>query len=263
MQGERFFITADSKDLECLRLVNRCGDGAARDKTGIVFLHEGLGSIDMWRGFPQVLCDRLGLPGFVYCRAGHGASAPCDLPRPVSYMHHEAQVVLPEILAAAGFEKVLLVGHSDGGSIALIHAGSVESTPVAGLVTLAAHVFNEPVSIASIAAARQGYVKGDLRARLIKYHGENVDNCFYGWNDVWLSPGFADWNIERVLPNISQPLLVLQGADDEYGTRAQVSAICKGVSGPVQSVILDDCRHSPHLQQPEETLDEIAKFMAA
>jgi len=251
-------IIADGRQLEC-RWVGP--DDVADDKPVLVFLHEGLGCIALWRDFPETLCRELGLRGFVYSRAGYGGSEPCDLPRSVSFMHHEGQVVVGQVLDAAGIKKAILVGHSDGGSITLIHAGSDTSGRICGVVTLAAHVFNEDISVKSIKAAKVAYDEGDLREKLKKYHGENVDCAFRGWNDVWLHGDFLAWNIEEFLPGIRVPALVLQGADDPYGTQKQVEAIVAGIGAGAQKHIIADCGHSPHLEQAEQTRRQIAAFV--
>ena len=219
----------------------------------------------MWRDFPDALVERTGCAALVYSRAGHGTSAPPHAPRGVRFMHEEATVVLPELLNLFGIEQPILLGHSDGGSIALIYAGStftsaVDTPTPRGLILLAPHVFVEDCSIASIARMRDLYSTTDLRARLAKYHA-NVDAAFHGWNDVWLDPAFRSWNIEAYLPAITCPVLVLQGEDDEYGTRAQVEAIATQVRGPVETAMLPRCGHSPHRDQREHVLNRIAAFL--
>ncbi|MDX1393347.1 MAG: alpha/beta hydrolase [Gemmatimonadota bacterium] len=227
----------------------------------VVLLHEGLGCVAMWRDFPERLADRLARPVFAYSRAGYGRSDPVALPRPVTYMHHEGDVVLPEVLDAAGIERATLIGHSDGGSIAIVQAGSGDPR-IDRLVLIAAHVFNEPVSRETIAEVGRRYEKTDLRARLAKRHGANVDVVFHGWHDVWLSEGFREWNLEPYLPSIRVPTLVIQGEDDDFGTRAQVEAIVGGVAGPVESVLIPDCGHAPHRDRPDVLLETIAGFLA-
>ena len=221
----------------------------------LVFLHEGLGSLGLWRDFPQRVSEATGLPAFVYSRAGYGSSDPAPLPRPVRYMHDEA-ALLPEILEAAGVREPILVGHSDGASISIIHAGS--GGKARALVLEAPHVFTEEMGLRSIAKAREAYESGDLRARLSKYH-RDVDAAFWGWNRPWLDPEFRNWNLEEFLPRIDAPLLVLQGEQDEYGTMKQVEAIQRGARN-VKSVLLPNCGHSPHRDQPEATLHAIKGF---
>jgi pimeloyl-ACP methyl ester carboxylesterase len=231
----------------------------------LVLLHEGLGSVSMWRDFPDALVDRTGCSALVYSRAGHGTSPPPDVPRNVRFMHDEANIVLPALLAQFGIEQPILIGHSDGGSIALIFAGAaftsqVDAPSPRGLILLAPHVFVEDCSIASIARMRDLYATTDLGTRLGKYH-TNVDAAFHGWNDVWLDPAFRSWNIEEYLPAITCPVLVLQGEDDEYGTWAQVDAIASQVRGPVETALLPRCGHSPHRDRRDEVLARIAGFI--
>jgi pimeloyl-ACP methyl ester carboxylesterase len=225
----------------------------------LVFLHEGLGCVGMWRDFPDRLAAATGLGGLVYSRRGHGASEPAPLPRPVRFMHDEAYEVLPALLAAERIEAPILVGHSDGGSIALLHAARF---PVRAVVALAPHVFVEDVSVASIARAAVAYRSGDLRARLERWHGANVDCAFWGWNQVWLDPAFRGWNIEAEVAEIAAPLLVIQGSADEYGTMAQVEAIRRRARGRVETLVLEGCGHNPARERPEETLAAIAAFVA-
>lgn len=225
----------------------------------LVFLHEGLGSISLWRDFPAEVGRSTGCGVLVYSRYGYGKSGPCPLPRPLDYMHREALDVLPALLAALDIGPHILVGHSDGASIALIHAGSGPRPGLMGIAVMAPHVFVEPVSIASIAEARRAWDRGELRDRLARHHGANVDAAFLGWNDAWLDPKFLDWNIEAFLPTIAVPVLALQGADDEYGTAAQVETIARVTGGPL--VLIPDCGHSPHRDQPEATRAALSSFI--
>ncbi len=250
------FIEADGHRLE----YRWAGERAAEPT--LVLLHEGLGCVGMWRDFPERLAEGSGRGVFVYSRAGYGRSDPATLPRPVRYMHHEGLVVLPQVLEGAGIRRAVLVGHSDGGSIAIVHAGSGRARGVEGLILLAAHVFNEQICVDSIRAARTAYLEGALRERLERYHGARVDNAFWGWNDMWLHPDFWHWNIEEYLPGIRVPALVIQGREDPYGTAHQVDAIESAVSGPVQRLMLSGCGHSPHRDQPEATLAAISAFVA-
>lgn len=223
----------------------------------LVFLHEGLGAVALWRDFPRRLAEATGRRALIYSRAGHGQS---DLPegdRTPRFMHEEALDVLPRVLADAGIERPVLVGHSDGGSIALIHASR---HPVAGLILLAPHVFVEDVTVASIEQARETYETTDLGERMARYH-RDPERTFRLWNDIWLAPEFRDWNIEDVLADVTAPALLIQGAHDQYGTLAQLDAIERGVRGPVRRVVLD-CRHAPHLEAPEETLAAAEAFLA-
>jgi len=223
----------------------------------LVFLHEGLGSVAMWRDFPERVARAIGCNALVYSRYGYGRSDPLAAPRTVRYMHDEAQVALPELLDQLAIDRPILIGHSDGGSIALIHAGA-RARPVAGVVTLAAHVYVEDVSIASIAAAKTAYETADLRARLARFHAD-VDSAFRGWNRIWLAPEFRDWNIEEYLPRIECPMLAIRGADDEYGTMEQMRRIGASV-GVAELIELDACGHSPHRDRPDVVLAAIARY---
>lgn len=227
----------------------------------LVLLHEGLGSVSMWRDFPARLAEATGLGALAYSRAGHGGSDPVPLPRPLTFMHEEALVVLPAVLDAAGVREAVLVGHSDGGSIALIHAGGGSTERVRALLLEAPHVFCEERSVRSIAEAAQRYRQGDLRRALERHHGTNVDVAFWGWNGAWLDPGFRDWNIETHLRGVRVPVLVVQGDRDEYGTLRQLDAIEAGCAGPVERLVLDDCGHSPHRDQPEAVLSAMVAFL--
>jgi pimeloyl-ACP methyl ester carboxylesterase len=262
-RGKPGFLQAGGVRLEA-RWVGPPPDAAP----ALVFLHEGLGSVSLWKDFPDRLAGETGCGALIYSRAGYGKSDPVPLPRPVRFMHDEAEL-LPEVLKAAGLRDHILVGHSDGASISLIytgnHAGSrAGSNPAAGLRGLileAPHVFTEPHGLASIARAREAYRTTDLRARLARHHGDNVDIAFRGWNDVWLHPDFRAWNIEEFLPKIEVPLLILQGEDDEYGTWKQVEAIERRAGGLVEALAIPDCGHSPHREQPEVALAAMAGFI--
>lgn len=245
--------------LEALRL-----DPPATSAGGaptLVFLHEGLGSIGFWKDFPQRLCAETGLGGFVFDRLGHGGSDPAPGPRGVDYLDREAVDRLPAVLAAAGIEHPILIGHSDGGTIALLHAAAFPTVAM-GIVTLAAHVFVEEVTLVGIRRAVAMYEREGLRERLARYHGERTEAVFRAWADTWLSPAFRSWNVEAVLPRIVAPVLVMQGRDDEYGSLAQVEAIAAGVGGPVERCILEDCGHVPHHQARAATLASIRAFVA-
>jgi pimeloyl-ACP methyl ester carboxylesterase len=225
----------------------------------LVFLHEGLGCAALWRDFPDRVAAATGRGALVYSRRGYGGSEPAPLPRPVRFMHDEAWDVLPALLAATGIARPVLVGHSDGASIALLHAARF---PVAAVVALAPHVFVEDLSVASIARAGEAYRTTDLRARLARWHGANVDCAFRGWNDVWLDPAFRAWNIEREVEAIVAPMLVVQGTADEYGTLAQVEAIRRHARARLETLILDGCGHNPARERADETLAAIARFMS-
>jgi pimeloyl-ACP methyl ester carboxylesterase len=229
----------------------------------IVFLHEGLGCIAIWGDFPARVAEATGFGALVYTRAGYGNSDPSTLPWPKTFMHDEALVVLPQVLEKLQVRKAILLGHSDGGSIALIHTGGVNADIVQGLIVEAPHVFVEDVSIQGIQAAKTDYEQGTLKKSLERYHGNNVEVAFRGWNDVWLNPAFRSWNIEEFLPNIKVPVLVIQGHDDEYGTLEQVKAIQRGVSGSVETLILENCGHDPHRDQTELVLERATTFIKA
>lgn len=246
-------VVVDGKRLETLRL-------AARDSAAptIVMLHEGLGSIALWRDFPHALAECTGCGVLVYSRYGHGNSDKQLQKRPVSFMHHEGEVVLPELLETLGIASPILLGHSDGGSIALIFAGRHPERTRA-LILEAPHVFVEDLSVRSITEAKTRYQTTDLRARLGCYHAK-VDATFWAWNDVWLDPEFRGWNIETYLDAIRCPVLCIQGEQDEYGTRAQVDTIVAKVPG-AELVMLADCGHSPHRDRREATLGKMVEFV--
>jgi pimeloyl-ACP methyl ester carboxylesterase len=249
------FITIDG-----VRLEYQWHGPPASEAPTIVFLHEGLGSITRWRDFPAALCARLGWGGLVFNRRGYGGSDPLRPPLSPQFMHHEALDVLPRVLDAFGIAQPILFGHSDGASIALIYAGSHPDSPAA-LVLEAPHVFVEAVTVASIAAIRGSYRSTDLRARLERHHGPNVDLLFQSWAAVWLSDGFRRWNIEEYLPAITAPTLVIQGKDDEYGTARQVEAVAAAASAPVETHLLDGCRHSPHIDRREAVEAAAVRFL--
>jgi len=227
----------------------------------IVFLHEGLGCVKMWRDFPQRVAEATGCGALVYSRAGYGNSGPIKLPRQITFMDDEALVTLPQVLDELDIRDAILLGHSDGGSIALIHASESRDERIRGLILEAPHVFVEDISVRSISEAARNYENGPLKTRLERYHGTNVDCAFWGWNRVWLEPEFRSWNIEDCLPRIDIPVLVIQGEGDEYGTLEQVEAIQRGCAGEVRRVVFADCGHSPHRDQPERTLDAVTSFV--
>jgi pimeloyl-ACP methyl ester carboxylesterase len=212
----------------------------------------------MWRDFPSRVAHATNCNALVYSRYGYGNSEPLREPRTVSYMHDEALATLPELLDQFAVDRPILVGHSDGGSIALIHAGEARR-PVGGLVLMSPHVFVEDISIASIAAAKVAYETSDLRAKLARYHAD-VDSAFWGWNRIWLDPNFRRWNIEDYLPRISCPVIAMQGEDDEYGTMEQLARIGRQVAD-AELLTLKDCRHSPHRDQPEAVIEAITGFV--
>ncbi len=223
----------------------------------LVFLHEGLGSLAMWKDFPARLCERLGLRGLVFSRYGYGRSTPKppDERWPVGFMHAQAHELLPMLFDALGIRRPWLFGHSDGGSIALLHAARFD---VAGLVVVAPHLFVEDVSIASIKKARDSYETTDLKQRLARYH-DDPDSAFRGWNDIWLDPAFRQWNIEAELATITAPVLAVQGSDDEYGTLAQIEGIARALP-KTRLCVIPECGHSPHRDQPEVLMRHVADF---
>ncbi len=225
----------------------------------IVMLHEGLGSVALWKDFPQKLALRTGCGVLAYSRYGHGSSDRLMEKRPVEFMHHEGEVVLPELLDKLGITRPILLGHSDGGSIALIFAGKYPERPCA-LILEAPHVFVEDLSVASITLAKDEFQTTNMRPKLARYH-RHVDETFWGWNDIWLDPEFRSWNIEEYLPAIRCPILCIQGEEDEYGTIAQVQAIKARVPA-TEIVMLAGCKHSPHRDQPEAALERMAEFVA-
>jgi pimeloyl-ACP methyl ester carboxylesterase len=250
---EQAFIEIDGRRLETAWIAPR-----RADLPTIVMLHEGLGSIALWKDFPAALAARTGCGVLSYSRYGHGASSLLEEKRPVEYMHHEGEVVLPAVLAHLGIRRPILFGHSDGGSIALIHAGH-RPDEVAGLILEAPHVFVEDLTVASIAGVRDVYRSSDLGAKLGRYH-RDVDRTFWGWNDIWLDPRFKLWNIEGHLPAIRCPILAIQGEDDEYGTRAQLDAI-QAATPATEIVLLQHCGHSPHRDQRAAVLERSAAFV--
>ncbi|MGA7460138.1 MAG: alpha/beta hydrolase [Candidatus Korobacteraceae bacterium] len=246
-------VVVDGKRLETLWIGHE-----RSDQPVIVMLHEGLGSIALWKDFPQQLAARTGGAVLVYSRYGHGNSDKLMEKRPVNFMHREGEVVLPELLDKLAIDRPILLGHSDGGSISIIFAGRYPDRPRA-VILEAPHVFVEDLSIASITQAKLNFETTDLRQKLSRHHAR-VDATFWGWNDIWLDPNFRSWNIEGYLATIRCPVLCIQGEDDEYGTRAQVDAIA-AQAPQAEIMMLPDCKHSPHRDQPEKTLDRIAEFV--
>lgn len=227
----------------------------------VVFLHEGLGSVAMWRDWPGQVCEAAGRAGFVYSRRGYGRSQSVPDVRGAGrlmpdYMHREALDVLPELLAKLGVDSPVLLGHSDGATIALIHAAHF---PVRACIVMAPHVIVEDVSIRSIEEAREAYMNTQLRSRLARYH-DDVDTAFWQWNDIWLAPAFRDFDIRAECRGIRAPVLAIQGADDAYGTLRQIEDIHP--AGPIARQVLARCGHSPHKDQPELTKELVANFLA-
>jgi pimeloyl-ACP methyl ester carboxylesterase/ribosomal protein S18 acetylase RimI-like enzyme len=225
------------------------------DEPALVLLHEGLGSVGLWRGFPERLADATGRRTVAFSRFGHGQSDPPRRPRTPAFMHEEALEVLPELLASLDLRDPILVGHSDGASIALIYAAH---HAVAGVVAIAPHAFVEEICLAEIRRSRDAYEQTDLRERMSRHH-RDPDAAFFGWNDVWLDPDFPNWAITDELERITCPLLLIQGTRDQYGTMAQLDTIERLAAGPVRRVHLD-CEHSPPTELPDETVAAIAEF---
>jgi pimeloyl-ACP methyl ester carboxylesterase len=251
LQEYRGEVVVDGKRLETLSY------RAKGDQPTIVMLHEGLGSVSMWKDFPEQIAKATGCGVMAYSRYGHGKSERLAEKRLVEFMHHEGTVVLPGLLARLQIEKPILLGHSDGASICILYAAALPASP-RGLILEAPHVFVEDLTIDSIAKIRTVYQTTDLPQRLGRHH-DHVEEAFWGWNDIWLDPAFRTWNIEGCLHALACPVLVIQGEDDEYGTLAQVEAIKRRVPN-TQSLVLPDCGHSPHRDQPAATLQAAAQF---
>ena len=226
----------------------------------LVFMHEGLGCAGMWKDFPKRVSDSTGCPSFVFSRFGYGNSDYSSLPWKINFMHTQALKLLPQILKQAGIEKYILIGHSDGGSIGIISAGSKDTKGLLGLITLAAHVFCEQRTVDSIQQAKINYEQQDLKKALQKYHGKNTGNAFRGWNNAWLNPNFMNWNIKKYLKKINVPMLAVQGKNDQYGTDKQIGSIENQVNN-IESCLLDNCTHSPHFDQPATVLEIMTKFI--
>jgi len=252
--GDDGFIEIGSSQLEYKMVGPRPAEAAT-----FVLLHEGLGSVGTWGDFPARLADATGFGVFAYSRAGYGRSSPSKMPRRVTFMREEAQDVLPHVLDAVGLQRGILLGHSDGASIAAIYAGSIEDHRVRGLVLLAPHFFTEEFGIAEIARMREAYETTDLRAKLGKWH-QNPDNAFYSWSGPWLDPGFRDWEITEELAYIRVPILIIQGEDDQYGTLRQIEIAKEECYCPVEVVILAGTRHIPHREAPDATMGAIVDF---
>jgi pimeloyl-ACP methyl ester carboxylesterase len=232
------------------------------DAPVIVMLHEGLGSAGLWGDFPDRLQAATGLGVLAYSRAGYGASTRVKLPRPLDYMHIEALDVLPKLLDTIGFRRGLLLGHSDGASIAAIYAGAHQDHRIQGVVLIAPHFIVEDISVASIAEIRTAYETTDLKPKLARWH-KDVDNAFYGWNSAWLDPKFRDWDISEYLAYIRVPIAIVQGADDRYGTIRQIEIAQQECYCPVDVAVLAGAGHSPHREAPAATLDTISDFAHA
>jgi pimeloyl-ACP methyl ester carboxylesterase len=251
------FLRIGAADLEYRMIGPAPGDAPT-----IVMLHEGLGCAALWGDFPDQLHAATGAGVLAYSRAGYGGSTPVTLPRPLDYMQIEALEVLPELLDRIGFRRGLLVGHSDGASIAAIYAGAHQDHRVQGVVMIAPHFIAEDISVASIAQIRTAYETTDLKSKLARWH-RDVDNAFYGWNGAWLDPQFRGWDISEYLAYIRVPVAILQGADDQYGTIRQVEIAQEECYCPVDATIMAGAGHSPHREAPGATLDAISEFANA
>ena len=254
IEAQDFFVTVQGRKLE----VQRIG-GTNNDSPTLVFLHEGLGSISLWRDFPAQIVERTGCSAVVYSRYGYGKSDVLQEARNVRFMHDEAVLVVPELLEKLSIREPVLIGHSDGGSIAIIYAGA--GNPVRGLVLMAPHVFGEEWGLKSIREAKAAFETTDLPQKLGRHHIDAA-KTFWGWNDVWLLPEFRSWNIEEYLPGIKCPVLAIQGFEDQYGTMEQLDAIAAKAGRPVETLRLRDCRHSPHRDQPEAVMEAISRFLS-
>jgi len=237
-----------------------CFGAAPADAPTLVLLHEGLGCVALWRDFPERLSAATGLGVFVYSRTGYGHSSPIPLPRPLDYMTIEAVDTLPLVLDSLGLEHVVLVGHSDGASIAAIHAGQLADERLRALIMIAPHFFTEPDQLAAIREAKQQYQHHGLREKLSKYHA-HVDCAFWGWNDAWLDPQFENWNISATINSWRVSTLVIQGTDDQYGTLAQVREIQLRSELPVVIDLVDGCGHAPHIEHAAHSLSVITRFL--
>jgi pimeloyl-ACP methyl ester carboxylesterase len=251
------FLVIDGADLE-YRLIGPSPDTAPT----IVMLHEGLGCAGLWGDFPEKLQAATGAGVLVYSRAGYGASSPASLPRAVDYMHREALDVLPKLLDRIGFRRGLLVGHSDGGSIAAIYAGSRQDHRLQGVALIAPHFIVEDISVKSIAETRTAYETTNLKEKLARWH-KDVDSTFYGWNNAWLDPQFRDWDISEYLAYIRVPVLIVQGAEDQYGTMRQVEIAQDECYCPADVAVVPGAGHSPHREAPAVTLEAVTDFARA
>lgn len=237
-----------------------CGEERSTGPS-LVLLHEGLGSIAAWGDFPEHLAERTGRRCLLYSRCGYGGSGARPAAPAADYLHHEARVVLPELLEKVGAGDCILVGHSDGASIALIFAAS-RPRGLRGAVLEAPHVFVEELTVAGVRAAGRDYARGALRRRLERQHGEKADDVFFGWHDLWVDPAFRSWSLSDLLPSVRCPLLLVQGEDDPYGTLAQVRTIARRTNGPCEELVLEGCGHIPHRERAEAVTSAISRFVS-
>lgn len=240
----------------------RVGPTATSSPT-LVLLHHALGCVETWGDFPARLSEATGLGALVYSRWGHGRSDPIPpIPREADYFETEAWLALPELLTAAGVAEAILIGHSDGGTIAIFSAARPGPVPVRGLITMAAHIFYDQYSFDGMRQGREEWLNGELRAGLARYHGEKAEAIYRSWSDHWLNPASIGWNAEYLLPEITCPALIMQGSEDEFGVSEQVHTIARGVSGPSEGVILEGIGHEPHRDAPDLIVKKIADFIA-
>jgi len=261
------FLQLDSQKIEIQWHQNVLNEqknqNSSKNLPALIFLHEGLGCAGMWKDFPARLSQKTHCPALVFSRSGYGKSDPSSLPWKINFMHVQALKILPEIIKKAQIKDYILIGHSDGASIGIIFSGSPyikELKGLKGLITEAAHVFCEQITVECIQQAKINYENHNLKQGLEKYHGKNTDNAFYGWNDIWLNPKFMQWNIEKYLNKIKVPMLAIQGKDDQYGTKKQIASIKYHVND-IKTHLLDNCRHSPHNDQPDIVLNLMDQFI--
>ena len=256
------FVEAAGHRLEVDRIEAPAG-ASVRGRPTLIFLHEGLGCVSAWRGFPREIAAATGCPALVYSRRGYGQSEAAPGPWPLTFMHDEAERVLPALFAREGIEDAVLIGHSDGASIALIHASEVQRG-VRGVVAIAPHVFVEDVCVRAIAALRVAYADPTtgVRSKLARHHAD-VDGTFRAWAAAWLDPEFLKWDLTGFLPRVRVPVMALQGTDDAYGTLRQIDAVCAGVAGPAERVVLTGSGHVPQKDAPEATAAAIVRFVRA
>ncbi|WP_169545596.1 alpha/beta fold hydrolase [Sneathiella aquimaris] len=247
-------------EVDGVSLEGRCFGPPPDDAPTIFLLHEGLGCVDLWRDFPLRLVKSLGFGVFAYSRQGYGRSDPIRLPRALDYMNIEAKVSLPKVISFVGARRYVVIGHSDGASIAAAYAGECAGQGLAGIVLIAPHFFAEDISVKSIRLIKEAFEQGGLKDRLAKYHSD-IDGAFYGWCDAWLDPAFLNWQILSSVRTIAVPALMIQGAQDEYGTCRQVEAFERELSGDGTVFMLPDCGHSPHLEMSEDVVHAIKNFI--
>jgi len=259
LQQKDFFVKAAGHRLRLRKLSRTEGDSQDGRPT-LVFLHEGLGSIEMWHDFPAILAETTACDCLIYDRWGHGRSDALDVQRTLRYVHHEALDSLPEVLNHSNVDDAILIGHSDGGSIALIFAAEYPEI-LRGIITEAAHVFVEEITLEGIREALDIYNNTDLKQRLARYHGTNTEKIFRAWHETWLQPEFKSWDIQDCLPKVKCPVLVIQGEDDQYGTAAQVEAIAHQVTGPSKVLLLPNCAHIPHRESKDRVAQEMTEFI--